>query len=369
VKRRLFALKPLFTLLGASPDYLSWKFEEHRAFTVLLCHICGLTAAALWVADWVTDPHGAQRTLWLRALYVPSFSLVAWVIGRSSYRIMGLIALLGGLFVEVVFMAILNRLNGGMIWQLGGFMFFMIGGVLLFQGFSLRTNLLYTLVIAGFPQLVGLSGLAPNFNAMQYAVLIWPASMVVMIAQYAFAQNCWRRHQSERILELASNTDALTGVSNRRHFMQLLHETLARGQRGQRPVSLLMIDIDHFKRINDTHGHPTGDLVIRTVAEICRKSVREVDVVARIGGEEFAVVLADTPLSAAMVAAERIRQTVESAPMFSIGGEAFRFTVSIGGAEQSGSATINEDYLLSAADRALYAAKSGGRNCVVFPPA
>lgn len=169
----------------------------------------------------------------------------------------------------------------------------------------------------------------------------------------------------EEIYQLATH-DALTGLFNRRQFSELLDAEAARGHRREPRSVLVILDVDHFKRINDRFGHLEGDGVLRQLADILRGHVRVGDVLARIGGEEFAVLMPDTDLDQATQFAERVRASVEAA-VFAPGGEPQPMTVSLG------LAALNTDRLLRsewmrAADRALYAAKEGGRNRVCRAP-
>jgi diguanylate cyclase (GGDEF)-like protein len=215
--------------------------------------------------------------------------------------------------------------------------------------------------VALLPHVLALVGMAAGFDHAQYAVLIWRAAILMMLAELAFSFNYLRRYESERALERASNTDPLTGISNRRYFMPLLRQETLRSCRYRRRISLLMLDIDNFKKINDKYGHPTGDLAIHLVSDICHSISRENDAVARLGGEEFAVLLPETGIEQAAAKAEKIRSIVEAAPVRSVCGAEFRITVSIGVAEQRLDA---EDNLIGRADAALYLAKTSGRNRV-----
>ncbi|HIE65795.1 MAG: diguanylate cyclase [Nitrospira sp.] len=161
-------------------------------------------------------------------------------------------------------------------------------------------------------------------------------------------------------MERLSVTDELTGLLNFRGFQDRLLEMFDRVNRHPEPCSLLMIDIDHFKKVNDTFGHPAGDAVIRKVSNILTKLVRKVDIVARYGGEEFVVLLVNTDTMRALRMAERIRKAVESTPAL-WKGQKMTMTVSIGVSGQPEDATRQED-LVSSADRALYASKQEGRN-------
>lgn len=166
----------------------------------------------------------------------------------------------------------------------------------------------------------------------------------------------------EQLRDLATK-DSLTEAYNRRHFLERAEEELRRAERHQRALSLCMIDADHFKTVNDQFGHAAGDVVLRELARICRSHLRANDILARVGGEEFTLLLPETPLSGAQVVAERIRVELGSSTMRSPEGRALRITASFGVAEwQKGE---NLDDLLRRADRALYAAKDAGRNRVV----
>jgi len=171
-----------------------------------------------------------------------------------------------------------------------------------------------------------------------------------------------RTFRLELELEVLATRDSLTGVNNRRSFMQQAEHELERTRRNGRPVSLLMLDIDRFKSINDTHGHPMGDEVIRTLARTCQGALRSVDVLGRLGGEEFAIVLPETHAEGALRVAERLRQLIAETSVPLEAGGALTFTVSMGVAEWRPGEGL--DHLLSRGDQALYAAKNTGRNKV-----
>lgn len=180
----------------------------------------------------------------------------------------------------------------------------------------------------------------------------------------AFAERSEEHRRNARELWHLANHDALTGMSNRRFFMGRAEEELAYALRQGEPLSLLMIDIDHFKRINDTHGHECGDEVLRRLAAIFAVELRTEDVCARLGGEEFAILLRHTALARATEIAERIRAQVELAAI-QLGEREVRATISIGVADALIGGDRSMTRALSAADRALYRAKNGGRNRVV----
>ena len=158
-----------------------------------------------------------------------------------------------------------------------------------------------------------------------------------------------------------SVTDPLTGLRNRREFLNRLHEEVARSHRYGTPLSLAMIDVDNFKRLNDTFGHPVGDAALKQIGAALTATSRNTDLVARYGGEEFVVILPGTDPNGAFVLGERFRQGVEQASM-----NQHHLTVSVGVASLDGA---DADNLVSRADAALYCAKAGGRNRVVTSPA
>jgi len=158
--------------------------------------------------------------------------------------------------------------------------------------------------------------------------------------------------------------DPLTGLGNRRHFMAVLERTIDNVARSGDPALLLMLDIDHFKKINDTHGHQTGDLVLQAIANAISRCVRPMDSVARYGGEEFAVVLPNCHTSYGSSVAERIRATIESLCIAVSPGLNLKVTVSVGGAFAPEWARSTAHLWTERADVQLYKAKSEGRNRV-----
>ncbi len=174
--------------------------------------------------------------------------------------------------------------------------------------------------------------------------------------------------EANRKLKELSITDGLTGLCNRRHFDELLAGEYQRAFREKSALAVLLIDIDHFKQINDTHGHPFGDLCIQQVAEVIRRAVRRPpDVAARYGGEEFVVVLPNTDRAGAVSVAESIRGNLGMLPV-SDGERTASLSASIGVATIVPSLRDGHEQLLQRADACLYAAKRGGRNRVVSEP-
>lgn len=189
------------------------------------------------------------------------------------------------------------------------------------------------------------------------------AQPIHLIAQ---VQDISARVEQQRSLERRATMDDLTGLPNRRFFLDELERAAIRAMRHRQPVALLMIDLDHFKQVNDAFGHASGDRVLRAIKDIVLPKLRGGDILARLGGEEFAALLPNTGADAALPVAERVRQAVAEACLLSIDEQPIRITASIGVMAFVGQhdAARALDY----ADRALYAAKRSGRNQVVSAP-
>jgi diguanylate cyclase (GGDEF)-like protein len=179
--------------------------------------------------------------------------------------------------------------------------------------------------------------------------------------------------ESEEAFRLLAITDSLTGLYNRRHFNQLAEAEICRALRYTRPVTVMMFDIDFFKRVNDTYGHTCGDMVLKMVAKTTKEMLRASDILARYGGEEFIVLFPETPVAGAAVVAERLRRRIENTTNQTEKGS-ITITVSFGVSDYFGETNSkpNEKILsefISKADQALYASKNAGRNRVsVYKP-
>ncbi len=229
-----------------------------------------------------------------------------------------------------------------------------------FAGYLLPTGLGYILVksfATGSKQSYSLFGF--------YVVAVcWFIILMVGVSAYFHEQVDFARRQGEAKLAAAALTDALTGLPNRRKFFEYGKHEIERMKRNNSELWVLMIDLDHFKRINDTGGHAIGDRVLVAVANVLASSVRKVDLVGRIGGEEFAVLLTDTNQGGCERVAEHIRNSIESLEIADWTHTNGRITTSIGCAKPGPTETL--EAALNAADEALYSAKGRGRNCVAF---
>jgi len=212
------------------------------------------------------------------------------------------------------------------------------------HGMDVKQQLLSALVFIFM--LVGVSIIGTEISSLRWALKQRNAEM-----------NKIMTHAKEQAI-----TDDLTGLYNRRHLMDILRRQQALASRGEYVFSLCFVDLDHFKQVNDQYGHKAGDEVLQTFADIARNCVREVDFVARLGGEEFVLVLARTPLEGAMLVAERLRHSMEQARL-DILDPGHKVTASIGVTQYRPKEPIEDT--MHRADVAVYSAKDRGRNQVV----
>lgn len=178
----------------------------------------------------------------------------------------------------------------------------------------------------------------------------------------------WLQELIDALVELSSR-DALTGLSNRRSFELALGREIDRVARSGEPALLLTLDIDHFKRVNDSYGHNAGDMVIKAVAGALLDCVRPMDLVARVGGEEFAIILPNCPSAFGETVAERVRRRVERMPVAVGPGQQIAVSISIGGAFAPQWVRSTPALWVERADQQLYRAKALGRNVVQLEPA
>jgi diguanylate cyclase len=305
---------------GANP--LTWAALAFNGF--VWPHVARL------IASRSRDPYRAE----LRNLTVDSGAGGVWV------ALMGFNLLPSALLIAMLSMDKISAAGFRFFARTAAVQVACCAAAVLAFGFEFRPTTTMLTVVASLPLLIA-----------------YP--LAVGIATYRLSR---RMREQNRMLAALSRTDGLSGLLNRIAWEQFVYLEMARLRRNRQPASLLMLDIDHFKAINDEHGHPAGDEVIRAVAEILSRTLRTSDVAGRYGGEEFGVVLPDTDGQGAAVIAERIRRRIEGATM---GREAIlQCTVSIGIAQARPETEDAGDWI-ARADRALYEAKRQGRNRVV----
>lgn len=193
-----------------------------------------------------------------------------------------------------------------------------------------------------------------------YFLSLIPIVVLILLADRALSS--WR--QREAGIHAISRTDALTGIHNRRSILELLDKEIARTRRHGPPLSVVILDLDHFKAINDTRGHPTGDRVLQHTAAVLQRTIRQCDAVGRYGGEEFLILLPDTTLEGARALADRCRERLAAEVIPDDHGQPFNISGSFGLACNELCLDLPSSVLIKAADEALYRAKHGGRNRV-----
>ena len=198
-------------------------------------------------------------------------------------------------------------------------------------------------------------------HLVQTITFLVSAMCVVMVSLGLVVMTKERADERNRNLAMK---DELTGLINRRSLLESLAQQISAAKRNGQPLSLLMMDIDYFKRVNDNHGHLSGDKVLKTMANVVSARARAQDLLGRLGGEEFLMLLPDTSVQGALQLAEALRKSVEDTSFHSVSGQAVSITVSIGLCELSQLSESRCDDMISAADRALYRAKEAGRNRV-----
>jgi diguanylate cyclase (GGDEF)-like protein len=218
------------------------------------------------------------------------------------------------------------------------------------------------------PYLLGLSiiNISPDAAEISFLILIVTSSQAVGLVVAFLALSFGNLERRSNILQRRAETramrDGLTGVLNRASFTNHAHREIGQNRRIKSNVSLLFVDVDHFKRINDTYGHKAGDQVLKRIIRLTRDCLRNGDTVARWGGEEFVVLLPATDLNGTLLIAEKIRHRIE-VEQFDKLASGLHVTVSIGCVEMSSCEGLDE--LVARADRALYEAKHRGRNQTV----
>ena len=209
-----------------------------------------------------------------------------------------------------------------------------------------------------------INGLAAVGFGWGLSVLLWRQFTTLTLQQEQLESANVELQNKQKELQRLTRLDGLTGLYNRNTFVELTRQELARAQRQGSGTTILLLDLDFFKRVNDTWGHPAGDAVLKNVAAVANSTVRATDLVGRLGGEEFIILLPSTSLEAGRKLAEKLRANLEHSPTPWQQGS-ITSTVSIGVASTTASENRDFDYLYSHADKALYSAKEKGRNRVI----
>jgi diguanylate cyclase (GGDEF)-like protein len=347
-------------------EYSEARYVEYRRLALRVGIVAAVLILGLWLRDVREHPGSALSTLPFRLLMAAGVLLyVAALALRARRRLTLLAGYAAVLVIEFVVLAIWDRLGAGYSAGIPDYLYMYLLAPLLMLQFSLREIVLVLVTVGLVPNLQVALGIAPVFPLHQFNVVMWPACAIVAYWLYEFDLVFRHLFLSRRQAHEQAFKDPLTQLGNRRYFDERGNGVLALARRRGRPFSVLMIDIDHFKRVNDEHGHAAGDEVLRALGATLAASLRGGDVCGRLGGEEFAVVLPDENGAGGAAAAERLRRGLErlgASPAAARGP--IDITVSIGVAAYPEDGDTLEA-LLARADGRLFRAKQGGRNRVV----
>jgi len=345
-------------------EYVNTQRERNLplARILYLANSCFLLGFAAW--DFAIDRERALFTLWVRGL-AAGFSLLLFALSyiEKLHKFTLLLSYVSALGSHLAQGIVLVSLEGGLIYGTTALTFFPL--VLVVLAPTDRSTLsLGSLGFFVIPNLVMAFAQTDRFLWLNANVFLVTVCLLFYILGIITDQGRRQTFLLEKTLEQQATKDGLTGVANRRFFLELANREFLRSQRYHKHLSLLIIDIDHFKQINDNYGHPVGDQAIITLTELIGRVVRHSDIIGRVGGEEFAVLLTETDLMGLKCVAERIRAVVEEMEL-TIEGNSIKFTVSVGGVVSSADYK-DIHHLIKTADDALYQAKRRGRNCVVI---
>ena len=342
------------------PAYRDWRDKRVIAMMRLGLLFGAVLFFANFALDLLIDPQVAARNLPHRGM----ISIVVLLFGASTYiptlrRYPDALFIIITVFLAVVCTAITAPLpaHAGFVLVSGELVIGIFIAIIVLNHRTVAVSVLalFVLPFAIYPLL---GGIPPDFAAA--TVVSASGFSSVILPSYLREQAVKRTFQLMVDLESAATTDLLTGLPNRSRIITIAETEFNRADRFDTKVSVLMVDIDHFKSVNDSHGHAAGNTMLKSFAETCSRAIRGVDRMGRIGGEEFPVVLGDTDEKVALGVAERVRAAIEAMAVTTMHGE-IRITVSIGAATRR-SAEESIDLVLYRADQALYRAKAEGRN-------
>ena len=332
----------LYAVRGVWPDFASIVIPNALFITCMT-----LQASAIY------EFYGKQLSRWWHAL--PALvvaALFAFFIEKFLVRVVlsGVIFGVGTLSLAILVQRQSRESRGSARW-------------LLLIGYLIGAATMFARAVVGIVEPGSIPGfmITSPFQGITYIF----GFAVILVTSVGFL--LLHKERSEEAAQKLALTDPLTGAFNRRTFMELAEKEIARTRRARGSLSLVMLDLDLFKQINDLNGHLAGDEVLKGVVTVVQNCLRKEDLLVRYGGEEFCILLPGVSINAAELLAERTREGIEQA-RFSFGGRELHVTVSIGLATLSVDGDEGVETMVSRADEALYSAKKAGRNCVVAFP-
>ena len=349
------------------PQSEVWTHERSLGIIVRLSHV--LTGLALTLG---TDVN--RLAIWLSlsvALAGLYTAYYRWLLRQPPTRDAGATALVMSLaallYINALFYLTNHEGLSSEVWRNGPSILLMVSEVLFAARFLSFLHILGICAVAfGFAYFrayISVQAAFPRPNEQLLDIMGSPQVWAVVVETWTMIPILLFVLREYHITRTQARTDGLTRLLNHRSFYESLPLLMSEARRRSRPLSLILVDIDHFKALNDLHGHRCGDMVLRTVGKLLQKEVRKTDGLFRYGGEEFSVILVDTDLNEAAFTAERLRQTVENYFQTGVDVPVERLTISAGVAAYPDRGET-PDALVEAADRALYIAKRTSRNKV-----
>lgn len=361
------------------------NLERMRMLTPVVAVLNGIHALVFGF-QLLTGEHDAAVHRWLVGLFIVHLSMgccmmvsafMAHKFRYASRSAWGRLLPAGSVAVALVFSVAVVAIDQWVTPNITPFLITcMVIGLVIYLR-PIQTLLLYWVAFGAFYFALGftqenstqllsnrVNGVTACLMGWALSVILWRKFTTITLQQSQLEKASAELQQKQRLLERLTRLDGLTGLYNRNTFVDLAEQELHRAQRNVTSTAILLMDLDYFKRVNDTWGHPAGDAVLRHVATLANSTVRSTDLVGRLGGEEFIVLLPGTSVDAARRLAEKLRAVLEASPT-AWEQTTIVATVSIGIAGTTASEKRSFDSLYSDADKALYMAKQRGRNRVV----
>jgi len=357
---------PLHSLPPFHATYAEFRFREYKRLSLRLSFaIACLGPILIFIQDVLLRPQMVRMSLLIGFCSMGILGLfpMALRVGLPR-RWVRIVAILTPAIVTFMDLQLRASQSGDITGAIVLLLYLVAYARILALPFGMPVTISSIGLLMAMPIGLKVIGLMPGMSPARFLFPMVPMALMMFLLEWNLTRNLHENHVQRKKLEDLAIQDPLTGLNNRRYFMMSASEHLRLANRNGHPLCILMVDLDHFKRINDTFGHGTGDQVIRLAADVLRHELRASDILARFGGEEFIACLPETGLEAAGVAAERIRSNLEGSSLAAAQGEGavLRVTASLGIATRAGSESLEE--LIERADQALYEAKHGGRNRV-----
>ncbi len=321
--------------------FFAYLYIDNHVFIII--SVCNIALSCIGYAFFLKDPM-KRRVLTANFILVLLF-LTLYPIALFTGGLNSSTALWFVLFPS--FVVFMNGIKNAAVWIILS----LLALVSMFLWKGMKENFLF----------INLSTETDKF--FDSIMMIFVVFVVISLNDASKRRTLKKLEKAQEKLKVLAVTDPLTGLLNRRAFMERAEKERCRSVRYQKRLSILMIDIDHFKKVNDNYGHAAGDQVLVAVSSVFKHSLRDIDLIGRYGGEEFIILLPESDTSSLLTVAERIRKSVEDTRI-NVDSMSIHLTVSIGAADFVPSESSSLDILISQADKALYQAKTGGRNKV-----